>query len=173
MVVPKLRRVASEMGAEDELIALYRERYASTVRLAFVLTAHSGVAEELAQEAFVRTWRSWDRMRDPQAAAAYLRTTVINLAKSSLRRRAVEIKHRIRGGEAATEHDAALRIDLIRALQELPSRQRACIALRYYEDLSEEDTAQALGVAIGTVKSTTHRALRRLEEMLGGESFGS
>jgi RNA polymerase sigma-70 factor (sigma-E family) len=173
VVVPKLRPVASVMRAEDELIALYRERYASTVRLAFVLTAHSGVAEELAQEAFVRTWRSWDRMRDPEAAASYLRTTVLNLAKSSLRRRAVEIKHRMRRGEAAVERDAALRIDLIRSLQQLPPRQRACIALRYYEDLTEQETAQVLGISLGTVKSTTHRALKRLGQRLGGESYGS
>lgn len=61
------------------------------------------------------------------------------------------------------------RLDWVRAVQALPKQQRACVALRYFEDLSEEETAHLLGVSIGTVKSQTHKALKKLQEKLGGD----
>ncbi len=75
---------------EHALALLYERRYAELVRLAFALTSDWGLAEELAQEAFVRVWRSWGNIRDQQSAPAYLRTTVVNLARRSLRRRLQE-----------------------------------------------------------------------------------
>jgi RNA polymerase sigma-70 factor (sigma-E family) len=152
---------------DEKIVALFRDRLEPTVRLAFVVTGDLGLAEELAQEAFVRTWRAWGRLRDPDAAAAYIRKTVLNLARSSLRRRALAARQ-WRRGDGPCEGDPTARLEVIRVLQQLPPRQRACVALRYYEDLSEEETARALGVSRGTVKSQTHKALRRLAVLLGG-----
>jgi RNA polymerase sigma-70 factor (sigma-E family) len=124
------------------------------------------VAEELAQETFARAWRSWQRVQS-DGAVAYLRATVVNLARSSLRRRLIELKHRreaptaVAGAEGADE-----RVDLARAIAQLPPRRRACVVLRYYADLSEEETARLLGVSVGAVKSQTHRALQSLSALL-------
>jgi len=150
----------------DELGALYEATYPDLVRLAYLLTWDHVVAEELAQETFARAWRSWHRVQS-DGAVSYLRATVVNLARSSLRRRLLELKHRgedrsaVSGASSADE-----RIDLARAIARLPPRRRACVVLRYYADLSEDETARLLGVSIGTVKSQTHRALRSLSELL-------
>ena len=138
------------------------------MRLAYLLTGDNALAEELVQEAFVATWRSWDKLRATEAAYSYLRATLVNLARMSLRRRMLELRHR-RGErtEEAVEHDPATGIDLAGLVAGLPMRKRACIVLRYFADLSEEETARLLGVSVGTVKSSTHRALRDLERRLG------
>lgn len=157
-------------GDRDQGVAwLFRTRYGDLVRLAYLLTGDNALAEELVQEAFVVTWRSWGKLNAPEAAFAYLRATVVNLARMSLRRRMLELRHRqAERGEEAVEHDPALGLDLADLVAGLPMRKRACIVLRYFADLSEEETARLLGVSVGTVKSTTHKALRDLERRLGG-----
>jgi RNA polymerase sigma-70 factor (sigma-E family) len=149
----------------DALALLYERHYAELVRLAFALTSDWGLAEELAQEAFVRVWRSWGNIRDQQSAPAYLRTTVVNLARRSLRRRLQERRAWRDPGDPPSA-DLGESIDLLRALARLPARKRACVVLRFYMDLSEADTAAALGVSVGTVKSQTAKALRRLQRLL-------
>ena len=149
----------------EAVVLLYERHYAELVRLAFALTGDWGLAEELAQEAFVRIWRSWGNIRDQQAAPAYLRTTVVNLARRSLRRRLRERRAWPAPGDLRSA-DPGESIDLLRALARLPARKRACVVLRFYLDLSEADTAAALGVSVGTVKSQTARALRRLQRLL-------
>ena len=167
------RRSSLEMtsvaSADEAIDDLYRDHHRRAVRLAFMLTGDAGVAEEVAQEAFVRVWRSWDRIQDTGAAAAYLRKTVVNLSTSTLRRRALELRHRVRRLEGAVEVDPDARIDVLRAVSKLPARQRACVALRFYEDLSESQTAEVLGISVGAVKSQTYKALRRLEQIVGGD----
>ncbi len=148
----------------DALALLYERHYAELVRLAFALTSDWGLAEELAQEAFVRVWRSWGNIRDQQSAPAYLRTTVVNLARRSLRRSLQE--RRAWSDADPRSADPGESIDLLRALARLPARKRACVVLRFYMDLSEADTAAALGVSVGTVKSQTAKALRRLQRLL-------
>lgn len=160
-------------GERDRAIAwLFRTRYGDLVRLAYLLTSDNALAEEVVQEAFVVTWRSWDKLNAPEAAFAYLRATVVNLARMSLRRRMLELRHRPAATEAAVEHDPATGIDLADLVAGLSMRKRACIVLRYFADLSEEDTARLLGISVGTVKSTTHKALRDLERRLGGGEAG-
>jgi RNA polymerase sigma-70 factor (sigma-E family) len=149
----------------DALVLLYERHYAGLVRLAFALTSDWDLAEELAQEAFARLWGSWGNLRDQQAAPAYLRATVVNLARKSLRRRLQE-RRAWRDTEDPRAADPVASIDLLRALARLPARKRACVVLRFYLDLSEADTAAALGVTVGTVKSQTAKALRRLERLL-------
>lgn len=153
----------------DELGALYEATYPELVRLAYLLTWDHAVAEELAQETYARAWRSWHRVQS-DGAVPYLRATVVNLARSSLRRRLIERKHHRQdtlvdnGAERADE-----RADLAQAIAQLPPRRRACVVLRYYADLSEEETARLLGVSVGTVKSQTHRALRSLSGLLADD----
>jgi RNA polymerase sigma-70 factor (sigma-E family) len=154
--------------ARDREVAwLFRHRYGELVRLAYLLTSDNALAEELVQEAFVATWRSWDKLRATEAAYGYLRATLVNLARMSLRRRMLELRHRIVRPEPVTEPDPSGELDLARAVAALPMGKRACIVLRYFADLSEEETARLLGVSVGTVKSSTHRALRDLERRLG------
>jgi RNA polymerase sigma-70 factor (sigma-E family) len=155
--------------ADETIDDLYRLHHVRLVRLAVLLTSDAGVAEEIVQEAFVALWRRWDKLRDVEAAAAYARTSVVNLSRSFLRRKLLEIRHRTRRGGDAVEIDPADRIDLLGAVRRLPGRQRECIALRFYADLSESETARTLGISVGTVKSQTHKALRRLEQMMGGD----
>jgi RNA polymerase sigma-70 factor (sigma-E family) len=150
----------------EELSRLFEAHYADAVRLGFYLTGSWAVAEELAQEAFPRLWRRWGGLRDPRAALGYLRATVVNLSRSSLRRRLVELRHQRRVDEQAREPDPIARVDIARALAKLPARKRACVVLRHLVDLSVEETAAVLGISAGSVKSQTHRALRLLEAAL-------
>lgn len=153
---------------EEQWEPLFREHYPGLVRFAVALTGDEELARDLAQESFVRVWRVRDRVRDAEAVPAYLRTTLLNLARGSFRRRALELRHHLtlRSDPSSTATDA--RLDLLRAVSALPLRQRACIVLRYLEDRSEADVAGILGVSVGTVKTHAHRALDTLHRLLGG-----
>jgi RNA polymerase sigma-70 factor (sigma-E family) len=154
-----------EPSRHDGLAQLHQRYYPELVRLAFALTGDWSLAEELGQEAFVRAWRSWDTIRRKQSAPAYLRATVINLARTSLRQRLREIRA-WRDVAIPRQAEAAVSPDVLHALARLPPRKRECVVLRYYLDLSEADTAAALGISVGTVKSQTARALQRLRPLL-------
>ena len=161
-----------EPSRHDGLAELHRRYYPELVRLAFALTGDWSLAEELGQEAFVRAWRSWGSIRRQQSAPAYLRATVINLARTSLRQRLREIRA-WRDVAIRRQAEAAVSPDVLRALAQLPPRKRACVVLRYYLDLSEADTAAALGISVGTVKSQTARALQQLRPLLADGSAPS
>jgi RNA polymerase sigma-70 factor (sigma-E family) len=158
---------------KDLVERLFAERYAETVRLAWGLTGDALRAQELAQEAFVRLYVHRRRLRDPLAAPAYLRRTVVNLAFSESRRnrRDGEVADSYRVGAPTPElgglaDGGADRLDLVAALAGLAPRRRACVVLRYYLDLTEVETAAALGISLGTVKSQTHKALMQLRARL-------
>jgi RNA polymerase sigma-70 factor (sigma-E family) len=159
----------------DELLAdLYARHHGEAVRLAWALCRDAVLAEELAQEAFVRLYVRRRTLRDPAAAPAYLRRTIVNLVHDHGRRSGRQ-RELVVPMSAATEEpiDALDPIGartLVDAVAELPKRRRACVILRYYLDLSEADTAAALGVSVGTVKSQTHKALAQLREVLGDPS---
>ena len=153
-------------GRDEELSRLFEAHYADTVRLGFYLTGSWAVGEDLAQEAFVRLWRRWGRLHDHHAALGYLRTTVVNLSRSALRRRLLELRHQRIIGEEGHDIDPVARLDVARALAALPARKRACVVLRHLVDLSVEETAAVLGISIGSVKSQTHKGLRLLEAAL-------
>jgi RNA polymerase sigma-70 factor (sigma-E family) len=153
---------------DDAIETLFFALYPRIARTAFGMVGDWDLAEQLAQEAFLRLWRRWPWLRDPQAAPAYLQRTVVNLARLSIRRlmlerRVLAIGERDRSADlAAAEIDVAADLTLRRALGELAYRKRACVVLRYLVGLSEAETAEALGVSVGTVKSQTHKALRQL-----------
>ena len=153
------------VSRREALARLHECHYSELVRLAFALTGDWSLAEDLAQEAFVRVWRGWSNIRDQQSAPAYLRTTVVNLARRSLRR-GLQERQAWSGIGDPRSADPGADIDLLRALARLPERKRACVVLRYYLDLSEADTASVLGVSVGTVKSQTAKALVRLQALL-------
>jgi RNA polymerase sigma-70 factor (sigma-E family) len=173
-VADDITRLATSAADRDKAIEeLFFAFYPRLARMAFGLVGDWDLAEQFAQEAFLRLWRRWPWLRDPHAAPAYLHRTVVNLARGSLRRLAVERRalardagHR-RAAEMADEADLAGDLALRRAVQALPYRKRACVVLRYLVGLSEAETADALGISVGTVKSQTHKALRQLREVLG------
>src|SRR2546427_3326919 len=114
---------------------------------------------------------SWRRIREPEAAEAYLRTTVVNLARSRMRRRLVAAKHAPKPlpDAPSAEHGAMELIErdlVIRALHRLPPRQRECLVLRYYADLSEAQIAEAMGISTGAVKSHASRGMSALRAAL-------
>ncbi len=143
-------------------------RSASLLRTAYLLTGSRADAEDLLQTALAKTYLSWDRIRDREAVDGYVRRVMVNTQTSWWRRRTVdehptgELPERGSGRDSTADldlHDA-----LWTALSTLPKRQRAMVVLRYYEDLTEAETAAVMGVSVGTVKSTTSRALSRLRE---------
>jgi RNA polymerase sigma-70 factor (sigma-E family) len=152
---------------------LYLGHADSAVRLAYLLTGDRDVAEDLVQDAFVRLAGRLVHLRDAGAFDAYLRKTVVNLANSYFRRRRVERSYekRARGmvATASPGHAIEERAALAAALRTLPQRQRAALVLRFYEDLSEAQTADVIGCRPGTVKSLVSRGLETLREQMGSE----
>lgn len=132
-------------------------------RTAYLLTHDHALAEDLVQTTLARSWHAWPRIQgepDP-----YVRKVLVNTYASWWRRRWNNEQPTERlPDDAQDDHgdEVARRDGLVRALATLPRRQRAVIVLRYFEDLTEAQTAQALGVSVGTVKSQTAKALARL-----------
>ena len=164
-------------ASPEALVAeLHRTHYGALVGLARLLVDTQPEAEEVVQEAFVRLYASWRRLREPSGALAYLRATVLNLAHSRIRRRVVARRylarqHAVETAPAADESawvGAETRAQVLDAVRTLPRRQQECIMLRYYEGLSEHDVAAALGISAGSVKTHTHRAMAALAGRLDG-----
>jgi len=136
-----------------------------------LLLGGDGSAEDVVQEAFIRVYGSWSKIRDPARATAYLRTTTVNLARSTLRRRLLALRHPLPAPAepAGPEERAMLTVRsarVVRALRTLPRRQREVVVLRYYADLSVAETAQALQISVGAVKSYGSRGLAALAHAL-------
>jgi RNA polymerase sigma-70 factor (sigma-E family) len=172
---PVVAGAAPAWSADEAVTELFATQYRPLVRLAALLLHDDGAAEEIAQDAFVALHRGWGRLRDPDKAVAYLRQSVVNRARSALRHRGVVDRFLRRQGPAATEpsaeaHALAARgsAELLATLGALPLRQREALVLRFYSDLSEAQTAEAMGISVGAVKSHTARgiaALRRTMEV--------
>jgi len=158
--------------ASGRLEDLYRRHAPDAVRLAYLLTGDRALAEDLVQEAFVRMFGRFRDLRNPEAFGAYLRKTVVNLSRSHFRRVKVERAYAARQtvAPAAMWPDLGDREEMWQALRRLTERQRTAIVLRYYEDLSEAQTAEAMRCPTGTVKSLVSRGIERLrKEMARGE----
>ena len=154
---------------DDEFAELVHASWSSLYRTAYLIVGDHGLAEDLVQTALARTYASWRKVRSVEAGPAYARTTLVNTAAEWIRKRSWR---RELPTETLTEppvdpHDATLRPTVIAALARLAPRQRACVVLRYYEDLSVAETARVLGCSEGTVKSQTHDALAVLRVHLG------
>jgi RNA polymerase sigma-70 factor (sigma-E family) len=154
------------------LAELYERHADGGVRLAYILTGDAALAEDLLHEAFVKLAGRFVHLRNPAAFPSYLRRTIINLANSHFRRRRIERRALERATASlqphAPETDMGDRETLKHALLRLPPRQRAAIVLRFYEDLSERQTADVLGCPVGTVKSLVARGMLVLRNQLQG-----
>jgi RNA polymerase sigma-70 factor (sigma-E family) len=161
----------SELAGFDEIFVSQHRR---ALRLAYVLTADRALAEEVVADVFVSMYPHWKRGRVDDVGA-YVRRAVVNRVNSAFRRRAV--RRNTAMPAPRTSADAAdVGVDdrdaVHRALLALPVGQRAAVALRYLDDLSEAEAAQVLGVSVGTVKSQVSRGLMRLRELLEPDQEG-
>lgn len=163
----------AQRRVDEQVAALHARAYRPMVGLAVVLTDSPALAEEIVQEAFVRVLGRWRRIRDLDAAEAYLRTAVVNLCRDSWRRERLARRlppptdpDRVTPSteERAVVSDEHRRV--LAAIDTLPARQREVVALRYFSGLTEIQVADALGIGLGTVKSYHHRAIAALRQEL-------
>ena len=159
---------APERGLEE----LYLRHAPAALRLAYFLTGDPQLAQDLVQDAFVRLAARMAHLRHRDAFEAYLRRTVTNLFLSHLRRLRLErtelARQRSERRPMIVLEDGSDRDELRRALRALPERQRAAIVLRFYEDLSERETADLMRCSVRAVNSLVVRAMATLREQMGG-----
>jgi RNA polymerase sigma-70 factor (sigma-E family) len=165
---------ASGRNPSEAFDALVMGAYRSLARLAYLMSGDQARAEDIVAEAFARSWTPWQRGTVVELEP-YVRRTVVNLCLQGQRRRYLEwraLEH-FRAQPRTTSEDSGdvvgRLVDLRRALQALSIEHRAVIVLRFFADLSEEQTAEVLKLPIGTVKSRTSRALKALRSVIGGE----
>jgi RNA polymerase sigma-70 factor (sigma-E family) len=163
---------AGGADAAHAVTALYAEHALGLTRLAFIMLGDRFAAEDVVQEAFCGLYRAWDRLPSHDNVVGYLRVSVLNGCRSVMRR-ARRTPRLVAMPYAASAEAAALSGEeqraAVAALRRLPPRQREALVLRYFADLSEQQTAEAMKVSRGTVKSTTARALAALGRMLREE----
>ncbi|MFJ8446734.1 SigE family RNA polymerase sigma factor [[Kitasatospora] papulosa] len=147
-----------------------RARGPVLLRTARSLTANPSDAEDLLQTALTKTYVAWERIEDHRALDGYVRRALVNTRTSQWRRRKVdefaceELPEKETTPAPDPAEQQSLHDAMWRAVLKLPDRQRAMVVLRYYEDLSEVQTAEVMGVSVGTVKSAVSRALGKLRE---------
>lgn len=148
--------------------AFFAQESARLQRFAAWLTGDADKAADLAQEAFARTYSHWRRIQhdDP---SAYARRIVVNLVRSSYRRRLLEAKHLGRNTEAVAPVEVDEWLRIADALKDLPPIRRATIVLRFYEDMSAAQIAAVLDRPIGSVKSDIHRGIKQLRHVMRHE----
>jgi RNA polymerase sigma-70 factor (sigma-E family) len=158
------------MAVDDgQFRELFASQYRSLCWLGFLLTGNRVEAEDLAQEALVRTYWRWAVLGKPADPASYARKVLINRRRSLLRRAGREAMHLARARpEQQTPPADEGAMALWTAVLDLPPKQRAVLILRYQQDLPEAEVATLLAMPLGTVKSHAHRALARLRARLEG-----
>ena len=177
MSVPIDGRVGRAEAAVDPLAVLHREHYRSLVRLAVIVLGDVGLSEQIVQDAFVRLQLRWGGLREIDRAPAYLRSAVLNGARSQLRRQ--KVRDRFAGRRTvhqpmptpestALEHDDHDRV--LTALRDLSGRQCEALTLRYYLELSEAEIAATMGVSPGSVKTHLRRGLANLANVLSEDN---
>ncbi|WP_371682430.1 SigE family RNA polymerase sigma factor [Kitasatospora sp. MMS16-BH015] len=160
------------LGATTDLLtATYQAHYRSLLRLAALLLDDLSSCEDVVQEAFIRVHAARSRVREPEKTLAYLRQTVVNLSRSTLRRRLLGLRlaPKPMPDMASAEegaYDALERDELKAALKGLQRRQREVLVLRYFADLTEAQTADALGISVGSVKAYGSRGLAALRQRM-------
>ena len=165
------------VAPDAAVTALYEAHALGMIRLAHIMLGDRQSAEDVVQEAFCGLYRRWSHLADPGSAVHYVRSAVLNHCRSVLRRRATSRAPReaastpesVRSAESAvlTREE---RDEIMRAVRRLPARQREALVLRFYLDLSAEETATTMGISPSSVRSATHRALASLGRMLQEQS---
>jgi RNA polymerase sigma-70 factor (sigma-E family) len=164
--IPRARRGSSAAGPDDPGFREYvTARSRALLRTAYLLTGNTADAEDLVQAALAKTYLAWNRIEDRAALDGYVRRAMVNTHISWWRRRRVEEYPTDEiPDQAVADHAVAsdLQETLRRAIDRLPQRMRAAVVLRFYEDMTEAEVAEVLGVSLGTVKSTVSRAVAKL-----------
>ncbi|GGW52410.1 RNA polymerase sigma factor [Streptomyces lucensis JCM 4490] len=168
---PRLRTSGGGTPIYPSFASYVRARQPILLRAARSLTANPSDAEDLLQTALAKTYVAWERIEDQRALDGYVRRALVNTRTSQWRKRRVDEfvceelpePEPMPGADDPAEQQA-LHDAMWRAITKLPARQRAMVVLRYYEDLSEAQTAEVLGVSVGTVKSAVSRALGKLRD---------
>ena len=167
----------SEESARASFVEkLYHKEAVSLVRLARLFTDDRTGAEDIVQEAFIRLYHAADRIQDNEKSAAYLRSIVLNLARDHNRRGLLSLRHQ----DSMIDHrtpdvpeDRVVRSEnqseVIDALNDLSPRQRDCLVLRFYMDLTEKQIASTLAISPNSVKTHCQRGMAALAAVLGGD----
>ncbi len=168
-----LATAVGTLDADALVEQMFAEQGASLVRLARVFCDDRDAAEDLVQESFIRLHRSAGSIRDLRRAPAFLRSIVINLARDHNRRGLMSLRHQASADPPASPpepderavHDEEVD-QVLGALRTLPERQRACLVLHYYEQLSIAEVAETLRISTNSVKTHCRRGLATLESRL-------
>lgn len=175
MGAPARDTVVGPAEPQAFISALFAEHRLGLVRLAVLLVGDQRLAEDIVQDAFVGLVRRWPGLHSPEQALPYARASVVNGARSALRRRArwrrfaSPYEPPIWSAESAALLGEDRRV-VMEALRRLPPRRRTVLVLKYYLDLGDGEIAELLGITPATVRSTATRALRALGDLLGEES---
>jgi len=160
------RGEAAVQSVDDHSFREYvRARRQALLRTAYLLTGNLADAEDLVQSALAKTYLAWHRIEDRGAVDSYVRRAMVNTQISWWRRRRLEEFPTDEIPDQATVDypvSSDMQESLRRAIDRLPQRMRAAVMLRYYEDMTEAEVAEVLGVSVGTVKSTVSRAVAKL-----------
>ena len=151
---------------------LYAAHAQGAVRLAYLLVGDQEIAQDIAQEAFLRAFGRFAEMRKPNSFPHYLKATIVNLTRKHFRRRGLERLYlerlRSRPEHSVAPPNVEQREVVTQALLRVPQRQRAALVLHYYEDLPEYQVADILGVSEQAARSLVARGRKTLREQLGG-----
>jgi RNA polymerase sigma-70 factor (sigma-E family) len=165
-----VERISDESKPRVE--ELYATHAQGAVRLAYLLVGDKELAQDIAQEAFLRAFGRFAEMRKPNSFPGYLRTTIVNLTRKHFKRRGMErlFAERLRPSrvQSVAPPDIEQREIVTQALLKVPERQRTALVLHYYEDLSEYQVAELLGVSEQAARSLVARGRKALREQLGG-----
>ena len=162
---PRIRRFEPSRERLEQLGAWFETEYPGLLRFAYFVTGDASAAEDLVQDAFVRLYRSTGRLGEV-GFKAYARKTILNLHRSRSRRSARESSLTSDQEVSSDTGQFALRDEVWMALLTLSPRQRAVVALRFYEDMKESDIADLLEMSVGSVKKHSDRAMTKLREQL-------
>jgi RNA polymerase sigma factor (sigma-70 family) len=168
--VQTVERISEESKPRVE--ELYAAHAQGAVRLAYLLVGDHQTAQDIAQEAFLRAFGRFADLRKPASFATYLKTTIVNLTRKHFKRRGLERLYiqrlRARPAPSVAPPNIEQRAVVTQALLKVPERQRAALVLHYYEDLSEYEVADLLGVSEQAARSLVARGRKALREQLGG-----
>ncbi len=165
--------VAERSDRDAEFTAYLHARQPSLLRTAYLLTGDRHQAEDILQTALAKLYLAWDKVNDRNSIDAYVRRIMVNennsLWRRAWKRREFTTEQLPEGDPHLDAYDEGLSGALWDVVQTLPPKARAVVVLRYYEQLSEAETADVLGISVGTVKSQSSRALAALRERVPAE----
>jgi RNA polymerase sigma-70 factor (sigma-E family) len=163
-----------DTDAAQAVTALYDAHAVSMIRIALILLGNRAEAEDVVQDAFFGLYRRWSKLADPANALTYVRSAVLNGSRDTLKRQARRDRRERASAGSRPDAGSAEALALLGeehrrilvAVGRLPGRQREALVCRFYLEMSEEETARAMGISRGTVKSATSRAVAALGRLL-------